>query len=102
MGIYPLFGRIRGFYERRFQEMFCRLKRFSASEVAQQRAIQEEFVNSNFDIIHDEKLFNKKLADYLIFYNTIRPHKSLGLKSPVQFLIQNNQMSQMFLTYTCT
>ncbi|NWF76530.1 MAG: helix-turn-helix domain-containing protein [Nitrospirae bacterium] len=34
---YPLFSKIRGFYSRRFQDMLWSLRRFSGSEVAQQR-----------------------------------------------------------------
>jgi len=52
------------------------------------RTIQEEFIDNNEDIIHDKPLFNEKLADYLIFYNTERPHKSLGLKSPLGYLVE--------------
>ena len=66
------------------------------------RTVQEEFIDNNLDIIHDEKLFNRELADYLIFYNTERPHKSLGLKSPIDYLISNGAMSHKSLTYTCT
>jgi transposase InsO family protein len=40
------------------------------------------------------------LADYLVFYNTQRPHKALGLKSPVDYLISEGVMSKMFATYT--
>lgn len=50
------------------------------------RTLQEEFIDNNLDIIHDKVLFNQELADYLIFYNTERPHKSLGLKSPLEYL----------------
>ena len=64
------------------------------------RTLQEEFIDNNLDILDDRILFNQKLADYLIWYNTIRPHKSLGLKSPLQYLIQKGGMSQMSLTYT--
>jgi transposase InsO family protein len=64
------------------------------------RTIQEEFIDNNLDIIHDKPLFHKKLAEYLIFYNTKRPHKSLGLKSPIDYLIENGGMSQKSLTYT--
>ena len=53
------------------------------------RTIQEEFIDNNIDIIFDKQLFHEKLADYLIFYNTKRPHKSLGLKSPIDYLIEN-------------
>ncbi len=64
------------------------------------RTIQEEFIDNNLDVIYDKALFNRRLADYLIFYNTQRPHKSLGLKSPIEYLIENGGMSQMSLTYT--
>lgn len=64
------------------------------------RTVQEEFIDNNLDIIHDEKMFNRELADYLIFYNTERPHKSLGLKSPIDYLISNGAMSHKSLTYT--
>ena len=64
------------------------------------RTVQEEFIDVHEDIIHDKPLFHQRLADYLIFYNTQRPHKSLGLKSPLEYLIENGGMSQMCLTYT--
>ena len=64
------------------------------------RTIQEEFIDNNLDILDDKVLLNQKLSDYLIWYNTIRPHKSLDLKSPLQYLIEKGGMSQMSLTYT--
>ena len=64
------------------------------------RTIQEEFIDNNLDILDDKILLNQKLADYLIWYNTIRPHKSLDLKSPLQYLIEKGGMSQKSLTYT--
>ncbi|MFZ6016420.1 MAG: integrase core domain-containing protein [Nitrospirota bacterium] len=64
------------------------------------RTLQEEFIDNNLDVIYDKPLFHKRLADYLIFYNTQRPHKSLGLKSPIDYLIENGGMSQKSLTYT--
>jgi len=66
------------------------------------RTIQEEFIDNNLDVIYDKPLFNQRLADYMIFYNTQRPDKSLGLKSPVEYLIENGGMSQKSLTYTFT
>jgi transposase InsO family protein len=41
-----------------------------------------------------------KLAEYLIFYNTERPHKALGLKSPIDYLLSTGAMSKMSVTYT--
>jgi transposase InsO family protein/transposase-like protein len=64
------------------------------------RTFQEEFLNQNLHILHDKILFNQKLSDYLIFYNTKRVHKSLDLKSPMDYFIQKGQMSKMSMTYT--
>ena len=50
-----------------------------------QRTFQEEFLNPNLHLIHDKILFNQKLAQYIVFYNTKRAHKSLGLKSPMDY-----------------
>lgn len=47
------------------------------------RTVQEEFIDNHLDTINDQVLFNRQLADYLIFYNTKRVHKSLGNKTPI-------------------
>ncbi|NWF51529.1 MAG: IS3 family transposase [Nitrospirae bacterium] len=39
------------------------------------------------DIIHNKRLFNQALVDYVNFYNTKRFHKSLKKKTPIQFII---------------
>jgi len=42
------------------------------------RSLQEEFVWENEDLLVENiDEFNRKLMDYLIFYNTKRPHRSL-------------------------
>ena len=64
------------------------------------RTIQEEFIDNHLDIIFDKNLFNEKLAKYLIFYNTERVHKSLGNKTPMDYLIEKGEMSHKSLTYT--
>ena len=38
--------------------------------------------------------FNRKLSDWLIDYNPLPPHHSLGLQSPAHFLIQNQPECQ--------
>lgn len=50
------------------------------------RTVQEEFINRNDEIYFNEKLFNHKLNKYLNWYNTKRPHSSLGYQSPQQFM----------------
>lgn len=64
------------------------------------RTLKEEFVENNYDVIGDIELFRQKLVEYLVFYNTERPHKSLGLKSPIDYLILEGAMSKMFATHT--
>lgn len=60
------------------------------------RTIQEEFVDWNLHLLQDPEKFNNKLADWLVWYNTKRPHKSLEMRSPVDFLIhQNPEESRM-------
>jgi hypothetical protein len=66
------------------------------------RTLQEDFVDQNLDVIRDKPEFNKRLADYIIWYNTKRPHKTLGLKSPINYLIENNLMSNKSVTSTPT
>jgi hypothetical protein len=64
------------------------------------RTIQDEFIDPNLDTIHDKGVFGRKLSDYIIYYNSQRPHHSLDLKSPLQYFIDQRGMSQMSLTYT--
>ncbi len=65
------------------------------------RTIQEQFVDYNEDLLFtDLELFNEKMADWLIDYNTKIPHHSLQMKSPVQYLFENNPLCQMLWTNT--
>lgn len=49
--------------------------------------IQDEFINYEIDAAHESlKLFDKKLEDWLQYYNHIRPHQSLNYKTPMQVL----------------
>ena len=64
------------------------------------RSLQEEFVEDNREYMPDREIFNRKLVDYLIYYNQIRPHKSLELKSPLGYLVCNSNLSRMSVTHT--
>jgi transposase InsO family protein len=64
------------------------------------RTVQEEFIDYHMNLLPDQELFNRKLAEYLIFYNTKRVHKGLGNMAPIQYLIDEGVLSQMCLTYT--
>ena len=64
------------------------------------RTIQEEFIDQHSVLLEDIANFNKRLMEYLIWYNTKRPHWSLNLISPVDYLIKNNFLSKMMWTNT--
>ncbi len=65
------------------------------------RTIQEQFVDYNDDLLFsDIDLFNQKMADWLIGYNTEIPHHSLKMKTPVQYLIETNPQCYMLWTNT--
>lgn len=64
------------------------------------RTIQEEFIDWHEIYLENPAEFNRKMIDWLIWYNTERPHWSLRLQSPVQFLITNGHLSNMLWTDT--
>jgi len=58
------------------------------------RTVQEEFVDWQLDdLAHDIDSFNQHLMDWLIWYNTVRPHWTLKLKSPMQYLLEQLQLT---------
>jgi transposase InsO family protein len=65
------------------------------------RTLQEQFVDYYDDLLFtDIDEFNKEMANWLIDYNTIIPHHSLFMKSPVQYLLENNPQCHMLWTNT--
>jgi hypothetical protein len=67
------------------------------------RTFQESFVDDHEDPrFTDLKLFNRKLADWLVFYNAHRPHHSLGQRSPLSFLLYHQPECQKYFTHTRT
>ncbi len=48
----------------------------------------------------DLEQFNHLLMDWLIWYNTERPHFALGQISPMKYLMSNFGMSNMLWTHT--
>jgi len=65
------------------------------------RALQKEFINWNIDLaLTDINLFNRELIDYLIWYNTIRPHEGLNDQSPIDYLLKIAPESQKYVTCT--
>jgi transposase InsO family protein len=77
------------------------------------RTIQECFVDYHEDLLFtDPALFNQKMSDWLVFYNTELPHlstkpnpkKTTSLNnlpvSPVEFLLKSHPQSSMYWTNT--
>lgn len=66
------------------------------------RTIQEEFVEPKMDLITDVDEFNRKLMEYLVFFNAVRPHRSLDNLTPMGYLVFKGILSNMCVTHTYT
>ena len=65
------------------------------------RTLQEEFIDSHLEyLLEDLGVFNRKLMDYLVWYNTKRVHRSLGNQTPIDYLLKNLPESHMYVTHT--
>lgn len=53
------------------------------------RTIQEQHVRWHEDELYDTEEFNKGLMEYLIWYNTKKPHRSLGRLPPLRYYLDN-------------
>ena len=63
------------------------------------RTLWEEFVErGNFTPFMEE--FNPRLAQWLVEYNFNRPHRSLGMLSPMEFFQKCQGVSPMYPTHT--
>ncbi len=67
------------------------------------RTIQEQFVYAYEHLLDDLLAFNLKLMDYLIWYNTEKPHRGIGNTTPMRFFLDNfisPEKSNMLWTLT--
>jgi len=64
------------------------------------RTLQEEYLDYHLDELGDIRQGNQLLVDWNLYYDTKRRHHSLGLLSPLQYLIEKGEMSQMSATST--
>lgn len=80
-------------YPRRPQ-MNGKLERFN-------RTIQEEFSEHRWHtLVTDLEQFNRELMEWLMWYNGVRPHETQQMRSPLQYLVQAEDLSHM--SWTCT
>jgi transposase InsO family protein len=53
------------------------------------RTIQDQFVELHLDFIDEPAAFNQKLMDYLIWYNTEKPHRGIGNLPPLRYYVDH-------------
>ena len=53
------------------------------------RTIQEQCVNHHIDYLDEPEDFNRRLADYLIWYNTEKPHRGIGNLPPLRYYVDS-------------
>lgn len=69
------------------------------------RTLSEEFISHHLSILRDDlTAFNEALVDYLLWYNTERPHESLSMVSPLRYIVNtlSAEECQMYWTRTVT
>ena len=69
------------------------------------RTLSEAFIQRHrLMLAHDLDQFNERLVDWLLWYNTRRPHWTLGLVSPLRYIVGKltSAESQMLWTDTST
>ncbi len=65
------------------------------------RTLREQFIEFNEILLFEDlNMFNQKLAEYLVLYNSKRPHKSLELLTPVEYILRENKNCNMWWTHT--
>jgi transposase InsO family protein len=53
------------------------------------RTVQEQCVNLYLHYLDEPDDFNRKLMDYLIWYNTEKPHRGIGKVPPMRYYLDN-------------
>ena len=53
------------------------------------RTIQEQYVKANIDYLDEPDSFNVGMMEYLIWYNTERPHRGIGKIPPMRYYLDN-------------
>jgi len=68
------------------------------------RTIQEQFVNLYINELDEVDIFNQYLMEYLIWYNTEKPHRGIGNLPPLRYYVDSflipPQKSNMLWTLT--
>lgn len=67
------------------------------------RTLSEAFIQKNrYLLAYSLDAFNKALMDWLLWYNTRRPHWSIGLLSPLRYIVRNLSVEESHMLWTST
>jgi putative transposase len=67
------------------------------------RTISDAFISKNLYLLaYDIDTFNQKLMEWLLWYNTRRPHWSLGLVSPLSYIVSTLTANESQKCWTST
>jgi transposase InsO family protein len=67
------------------------------------RTLSEAFISQNRQLLaYDIDEFNRRLMEWLLWYNTRRPHWSIGLISPLRYICNKLTTEQSHMLWTST
>jgi transposase InsO family protein len=67
------------------------------------RTLSDAFISRNRQLLaYDIDAFNQKLIDWLLWYNTRRPHWSLGLVPPLKYIVSTLSERECHMLWTST
>lgn len=67
------------------------------------RTLSEDLIQRHLSLLRDDiASFNDKLIDWLIWYNTERPHQSLGMLSPLRYIVSTLTEKECQMLWTRT
>lgn len=67
------------------------------------RTLSEAFISRNRHLLaYDLPAFNRALMDWLLWYNTRRPHWSIGLISPLRYIVNQLPAKESHMCWTST
>lgn len=67
------------------------------------RTLSDAFIKQNRMLLaYNINVFNQKLIDWLLWYNTRRPHWTLGLISPLRYIVSTLPTQECHMMWTST
>jgi len=67
------------------------------------RTLSEDFLQTHRILMRDDlSAFNRSLVDWLLWYNSERPHESLGMLSPLRYIVSTLQARESHMCWTRT